>query len=146
MGYDVYSVDADAQKSASFAKKWKYEWLFDKESQEFKGDSRVYFRANIWGMSRIRDVVQKIANSQGRDVDDFLRKFSWNDGEHVTVDECLDVAAMIDSCPEPVLKEFYLEHVQDPSSKEELGYALAEIKEFSDYLKTSAELGGCEVY
>ena len=146
MGYDIYSVEADAQKSESFAKKWKYEWLFDKESQEFRGDARVYFRANIWGMSRIRDVVQKVANSQGRDVDDFLRKFSWNDGEHVTVDECLDVAAMIDSCPEPVLKEFYLEHLQDPSSKEELSWGLREIREFSDYLKTSAELGGCEVY
>lgn len=146
MGYDIYSVEADAQKSASFAKKWKYEWLFDKESQEFRGDARVYFRANVWGMSRIRDVVQKVANSQGRDVDDFLRKFSWNDGEHVTVDECLDVAAMIDSCPEPVLKEFYLEHVNDPSSKEELSWGLREIREFSDYLKTSAELGGCEVY
>jgi hypothetical protein len=146
MGYDVYSVDSDGQKSESFAKKWKYDWLFDKESQEFRGDSRVYFRANIWGMGRIRDVVANIAGTQSKDIDGFLRKFSWNDGEHVTIDECLEVAAMIDSCPPPVLQEFCLAHVQDPSSKEELGYALAEIREFSDYLKTVAELGGCEVY
>lgn len=146
MGYDVYSVEADAQKSASFAKKWKYGWLFDKESQEFIGDARVYFRANIWGMGRIRNIVANIAAFQMREIDDFLRKFSWNDGEHVTVEECLDVAAIIDSCPLPVLKGFCEEHLQDPNSKEEMGYAIAEIREFSDYLKTSAELGGCEVY
>ena len=146
MGYDVYSVDADAQKSESFARKWKYGWLFDKESQEFKGDSRVYFRANIWGMGRIRGIVANIADNQGKDLEGFLRKFSWNDGEHVTTDECLEVATMIDSCPLPVLKSFCLEDLQDQDSAEELGFAIDEVREFSEYLKTAAELNGCEVY
>jgi hypothetical protein len=65
MGYDIESVNGDRSKAAEFAKKYEYTYLFDKETGEYTGSDNLYFRANIWGMSMIRVILDKIVTLNG---------------------------------------------------------------------------------
>lgn len=60
MGYDIESVEGDRDKAAKFAKKYEYTYLFDEKTGEYTGSDTIYFRANIWGMSMIRVVLDEI--------------------------------------------------------------------------------------
>jgi hypothetical protein len=65
MGYDIESVNGDRSKAAEFAKKYEYTYLFDETTGEYTGSDNLYFRANIWGMSMIRVVLDKIVTLNG---------------------------------------------------------------------------------
>ncbi|NBW18345.1 MAG: hypothetical protein EBR82_61260 [Caulobacteraceae bacterium] len=65
MGYDIESVNGDRAKAAEFAKKYEYTYLFDEKTGEYTGSDNLYFRANIWGMSMIRVILDKIVTLNG---------------------------------------------------------------------------------
>jgi len=65
MGYDIESVNGDRAKAAEFAKKYEYTYLFDETTGEYTGSDNLYFRANIWGMSMIRVILDKIVTLNG---------------------------------------------------------------------------------
>jgi len=60
MGYDIESVDANMAQAEAFAKRYEYEYMFEADGS-YKGAATVYFRANIWGMAIIRNVIVEIA-------------------------------------------------------------------------------------
>lgn len=143
MGYDVYSRLGDAKRAMDFARKYEYNWMFDKESN-FKGDERVYYRVNIWGMGTIRQYLAEVASAQNQmeELDPILKKFSWNDGDWVTIQECTFLADLIEFSPQDV-KDLAAEAVAEDGDTEGLNKGLAE---FVEYLRICAELEGCEVY
>lgn len=168
MGYDVSTVEGDRELSKEFAKKYHYDYLFDKETGEFKGDATVYFRMNIWGMAKLRDMVTVMANKENITVDSFLRKFSWNDGEHVTPDE---IDAILSAFTDERISQAaaYLTSAYRLSDPEEAGkrtrmteagnlehYLMSEVEEandlasafaeFKEYLGIASHLGGCKVW
>ena len=100
MGYDLSSVDNDPKVAEDFAKKFGYTYLFDKETGAYQGGSDVYFRANIWGMAIIRGFILWLVARYENGVDEpsfnapqftMVDKMSYNDGEHVTKEEIVDL-------------------------------------------------------
>ncbi len=100
MGYDLSSVDNDPKVAEEFAKKFGYTYLFDKETGAYQGGPDVYFRANIWGMAIIRGFILWLVARYENGVDEpsynapqftMVEKMSFNDGEHVTKEEIIDL-------------------------------------------------------
>jgi hypothetical protein len=100
MGYDLSSVNNDPKVAEDFAKKFGYTYLFDKETGAYQGGPDVYFRANIWGMAAIRGFILWLVARYENGVDEpsynapqftMVEKMSFNDGEHVTKEEIIDL-------------------------------------------------------
>lgn len=102
MGYDLYSENTDINVAEQFAKEKGYGYLFDPETGGYDGDARVYFRANIWGMSIIRKFIDQTYTKLASDGGEFdalpmtiLSKLVYNDGELVTKDEILELFGLL---------------------------------------------------
>lgn len=119
MGYDIYTSQSDAKLSEKFARKYGYGYLFDynraktmdelmtrteiDEDATFIGDSRVYFRANIWGMNEVRkyfvDLFNQLPETQREEkfqlFNDFIEAISWNEGRHVQTQQILTILQTI---------------------------------------------------
>lgn len=100
MGYDLSSVNNDPKVAEDFAKKFNYTYLFDKDTGAYQGGPDVYFRANIWGMAAIRGFILWLVARYENGVDEpsfnapqftMVEKMSFNDGEHVTKEEIIDL-------------------------------------------------------
>jgi hypothetical protein len=100
MGYDLSSVNNDPKVAEEFAKKFGYTYLFDKDTGAYQGGPDVYFRANIWGMAAIRGFILWLVARYENGVDEpsynapqftMVEKMSFNDGEHVTKEEIIDL-------------------------------------------------------
>lgn len=102
MGYDLYSEVPDIQVAEQFAKKNGYTYLFDPETGGYDGDAKVYFRANIWGMSIIRRFIDQTYTKLASDSGEFnvppmsiLDKMVYNDGELVTKYDILELFGLL---------------------------------------------------
>lgn len=119
MGYDIYTSQSDAKLAEKFARKYGYGYLFDynraktmdellsrtsiDEDAKFAGDSRVYFRANIWGMNEVRryftdlfnELPETQRNEKGQLFIDFIDAISWNEGRHVKAQDILTILQTI---------------------------------------------------
>lgn len=171
MGYDIVTRLADRGKAEQFAKKYGYNYLFNKDSGTYEGDETPYFRANIWGMGTIRRVFHSLYMEGKVDGDTFatvIEKFSWNDGAHVTPSDCEFLIKMWDKdkAIDAVVMDLHAEMETDPNllktkrydeeKKEFVNYTatIDEVvngrvnlcEEFVDYLGIAKELDGCLVY
>ena len=102
MGYDLYSEVSDIKVAEEFAKKNGYTYLFDPETGGYDGDAKVYFRANIWGMSNIRRFIDYTYTKLADDNGEFdalpmriIDKMVYNDGELVTKDDILELFGLL---------------------------------------------------
>ena len=102
MGYDLYSEVSDIKLAEEFAKKNGYTYLFDPETGGYDGDAKVYFRANIWGMSSIRRFIDQVYTNLASDNGEFdalpmgiMDKMVYNDGELVTKDDILELFGLL---------------------------------------------------
>ena len=102
MGYDLYSEIDDIKLAEEFAKKNGYTYLFDPETGGYDGDAKVYFRANIWGMSSIRRFIDQMYTKLASEGGDFnalpmgiMDKMVYNDGELVTKDDILELFGLL---------------------------------------------------
>jgi hypothetical protein len=96
MGYDIESVDGNREKAAAFAKKYEYTYLFDETTGEYTGSDTIYFRANIWGMSMIRMVLQYIVEMNNGDYpEEFAKATMDNSGNQCTPDGIKEYLAHI---------------------------------------------------
>jgi hypothetical protein len=102
MGYDLYSEISDIKLAEEFAKKNGYTYLFDPKTGGYDGDAKVYFRANIWGMSSIRRFIDQVYTKLASDSGDFnalpmgiMDKMVYNDGELVTKDDILELFGLL---------------------------------------------------
>jgi hypothetical protein len=102
MGYDLYSEVSDIKLAEEFAKKNGYTYLFDPETGGYDGDAKVYFRANIWGMSSIRRFIDQVYTKLASDNGEFnalpmgiMDKMVYNDGELVTKDDILELFGLL---------------------------------------------------
>jgi hypothetical protein len=102
MGYDLYSEVSDIKLAEEFAKKNGYTYLFDPETGGYDGDAKLYFRANIWGMSSIRRFIDQMYTKLASDSGEFnalplgiTDKMVYNDGELVTKDDILELFGLL---------------------------------------------------
>lgn len=102
MGFDISSNEPNREKAEEFAKKYEYTYLFDKDTGEYKGDSSLYFRANIWGMSDIHRIIELMRREIHQDTDYGLQvpmpiidKTTFNDGTLVTTSDILDFLDLV---------------------------------------------------
>ena len=102
MGYDLYSESSDIKVAEEFAKKNNYTYLFDPETGGYDGDAKVYFRANIWGMSIIRNFIDQAHTKLALDSGEYdalptnmVQKMIYNDGELVTKDDILNLFTLL---------------------------------------------------
>lgn len=175
MGYDISTRLADRDVASAFAKKYGYNYMFNKETGEYEGDATPYFRANIWGMGTIRRTLIGMyeASSHRSEANDekltaIINKFSWNDGEHVTPAECQFIIDLWskDKAIDAIVMEVHNELKEDPNYlktkkwdeeantfvdytatvDEVVQSKIALIEEFIDYLSIAKELDGCLVY
>lgn len=174
MGYDIITHVADAAKAEAFAKQYGYDYMFDEATGKYNGDASPYFRANIWGMGIIRDAmwalfVSKYGTGNENEVnrmDNILTKFSWNDGNHVTVQDCqflidlwnkdaaidhfvMGIHTEIEKDPEALkrtrLEDGKLVHY-NATVDEVVESDVKLLEEFIAYLGIAKELDGCHVW
>jgi hypothetical protein len=153
MGYDIYTRESDMKLSEKFARKYGYAYLFKPldgtelsveqlisrtdipDSYRFEGDPRVYFRANIWGMSAVREYFTNLFNALplekrnevGEKYIEFIDAISWNEGRHVKAQEILTILQLI---------QYFGQDV----GQTEL------VEEFIEYMEISATLDGFHVW
>lgn len=101
MGYDLYTVESNRELAEKYAKKYNYTYLIDADGK-YDGDDQIYFRANIWGMACIRSFINKLQDTYNSRVENhdalpmnMLDKLIYNDGEHVTKDDILDLFGLL---------------------------------------------------
>jgi hypothetical protein len=97
MGYDIESVDSNPAQAEAFAKRYEYNYMFETDGS-YKGAATVYFRANIWGMGIIRNVIVEIAErNRGQWPMALLEACSINDGLVVSPDQIKDFLDQVTS-------------------------------------------------
>tara|TARA_R110000868_G_scaffold27332_4_gene103979 strand:- start:449 stop:1021 length:573 start_codon:yes stop_codon:yes gene_type:complete len=175
MGYDIVTVESDEKLAQKFAAKYQYTYLFDKDTGKYDGGGQVYFRANIWTMGVLRNVMYKLFYTLGMDdafVEQFMNAVSWNDGERVSPDAlnklftALNKQANqgVENYLEPIVTTVTLESwdpekdnkvniivdnklvVRDYSLEDKNKDTMAFTLEFLDYMEIAKDLGGFEVY
>jgi hypothetical protein len=96
MGYDIVTIEANAQEAADFAKHYNYTYLFDKDGNYVGGD-QVYFRCNIWYMRYVAAATAYVLDSN-EIADEFydrvMQTLSYNDGAILTPE---DITLILDS-------------------------------------------------
>lgn len=151
MGYDIYTSLPDAKQAEKFARKYGYGYLFDydraktmdelttrteiDENATYAGDDRVYFRANIWNMDKVRryfkDLFNELPATQREEkwqlFNDFIEAISWNDGKHVKAQDILTILQTI---------QYFGQDV----GQTEL------IEEFIEYMEIASTLDGFHVW
>lgn len=161
MGYDIYTVEGNKAHAETFARKYGYAYLFNEKvtieqltgdepvdippSAVFEGDSRVYFRANIWGMGEIRQWIAGVHDFTYKGKEDevayeaygkLLNKISFNDGEVITPEEI-----------NMLFKDAgFLDNSQTDQLYEMLGGKPRLLDEWIDYLTIARTLGGAQVW
>ena len=146
MGYDIYTSESDMKQSEKFARKYGYAYLFKPldgsqltteqlinrtdipDNYRFEGDPRVYFRANIWGMSAVREYFTNLfnelpvekRNEVGERYIAFIDAISWNEGRHVKAQEILTILQLIQYFGQDVgqteLVEEFIEYMEIAST------------------------------
>lgn len=161
MGYDIYTIDADAQLAEKFARDYGYGYMFNQKvtieqmtgqetmtipaDAKYEGDGRVYFRANIWGMGELRQWVAAVHDFAHKGEDNeavyeaygtLLKKISFNDGEVITPEE-------IDMLFNDAGK---LDNTQTNKIYEMLDGKPQLLDEWIDFLTAARKLGGAQVW
>lgn len=155
MGYDIYTVETNAELAEYFARKYQYGYLFDipttleqmtgeepfsiPADAKFTGSGQVYFRSNIWGMAPLRQWMYLVCNYAGGDAakyDALLLKTSYNDGEVITPEEIQMLFNDMDKISDDQIKALF----------EEMGERPHLLTEWIDYLEVASKLGGAQVW
>lgn len=174
MGYDISTVRGDKDMAAAFAKAYNYTWMFNNETGEYEGTDQPYFRANIWGMGTLRQMISTLYSesdimTEANDLamTNILETLSWNDGKLVSPSDCELIISLYDE--QKVLNIAYhtvlLRVMEDKEYLKGMrptedgkweqyeatvieaaeGY-VSLLKEFISYLEIAKELDGCLVY
>ena len=155
MGYDIYTVEKNKELAEKFGREYGYNYMFNVKvsiesltgeedvvipaDAEYEGDGSVYFRANIWGMSELRDWIRHVADTNPENFnkyDNLIMKISYNDGDIITPEEIemlLSDAGRIDNSKMDAIYEKL-------DGKPRL------LDEWIDFLMVARNLGGAQVY
>ena len=153
MGYDIFSMREDRDRAIAYDKKWGNTFWFDKDTGEYARQSNtVYYRQNIWGMAVLRDINTALGLA---DLNDSLYD---NSGTVIRDWECERYADAIDAkTDEEITKEVRIvlasHDLITPLStgllsgdqEEEVVAWVKEVRAWSDFLRTCADLKGAEV-
>ena len=142
MGYDIYSMREDREKSHAFAKK-STPWVLE-ENGELPDYWRntAYYRMNIWGMGTLRQLNEKLGVG-------FLNEALWDNSGTVIRDwECYDAAEALAKKDDLEIRAAVVEVVKDDpqlNNDEGVGLWVQEVRHWQEYLRICSDLKGCEV-
>lgn len=142
MGYDIYSMREDREKSHEYAKKHT-PWVLE-ENGELPDYWRntAYYRMNIWGMGVLRALNEKLGV-------EFLNEALWDNSGTVIRDwECEDAAEKLAAKDDLEIRAAVIEVVKDEpelNNDEQIGLWVQEVRAWQEYLSICANLKGCEV-
>ena len=142
MGYDIYSMREDREKSLAYAKK-ATPWIFggSDEAPDYWRNT-VYYRMNIGGMGILRKINEILGV-------EFLNEALWDNSGTVIRDwECEDAAEKLAAKDDLEIRAAVIEVVKDEpelNNDEQVGLWVQEVRAWQEYLSICAELKGCEV-
>ena len=142
MGYDIYSMREDREKSLAYAKK-ATPWIFggSDEAPDYWRNT-VYYRMNIGGMGILRKINEILGV-------EFLNEALWDNSGTVIRDwECEDAAGKLAAKDDLEIRAAVIEVVKDEpelNNDEQVGLWVQEVRAWQEYLSICAELKGCEV-
>jgi hypothetical protein len=164
MGYDIVTVDSDQAVAEQFAKDYKYEFLFDKETGKWCGGEQVYFRVNIWGMGMLANCMTILLRDCKVDdtiIDSIMYKLSFNQGDHLDTELITIILDAIDSkygetdtwvhpftlaATLETWSEKYDGAPTNDSVREKANWTKKILVSWIAYLRIAKTMGGCLVY
>ena len=161
MGYDIVTVEGNAQEAADFAKHYNYTYLFDKDGNYVGGD-QVYFRCNIWFMRYVAAATAYVLERNAENVtEDFYNRvmntLSFNDGEILTPEDInlildgansseLDIRAIAKDLTVSFWNEQYDGAPVESEVNNRVDVAAQTIEEWFSYLSVAKDNGGLQVW
>ena len=161
MGYDIVTVEGNAQEAADFAKHYNYTYLFDKDGNYVGGD-QVYFRCNIWFMRYVAAATAYVLERNAENVtEDFYNRvmntLSFNDGEILTPEDInlildgansseLDIQAIAKDLTVSFWNEQYDGAPIESEVNKRVDVAAQTIEEWFSYLSVAKDNGGLQVW
>ena len=146
MGYDIYSMREDREKSHEYAKKNTPWVLGDNGELPDYWRNTAYYRMNIWGMGILRQLNERLGVG-------FLNEALWDNSGTVIRDwECGDAAEILAKKDDLEIRAAVIEALSsDPHASflidkdgEVQGW-IEEVRHWQEYLRLCSELKGCEV-
>jgi len=159
MGYDIVTIEANAQEAADFAKHYNYTYLFDKDGNYVGGD-QVYFRCNIWYMRYVAAATAYVLDSD-EVTDEFynrvMQTLSYNDGEILTPEDItlildranhskLDIKAIAKDLVVSFWNPQYDGAPVESEVEDRVNAAAQMIEEWFSYLSVAKDNGGLQVW
>ncbi len=159
MGYDIVTVEANAQEAADFAKHYNYTYLFDKDGNYVGGD-QVYFRCNIWFMRYVAAATAYVLDYNGvtdQFYDRVMKTLSYNDGEILTPEDItlildganrnnLDIKALAKDLVVSFWNPQYDGAPVESEVEDRVNAAAQMIEEWFSYLSVAKDNGGLQVW
>ena len=146
MGYDIYSMREDRQKSHEYAKKHT-PWVLE-ENGELPDYWRntAYYRMNIGGMGILRKINEILGV-------EFLNEALWDNSGTVIRDwECRDAAEALAAKDDLDIRAAVIEALSSYDGAQflidkdgEVEGWIQEVRHWQEYLDLCSELKGCEV-
>jgi hypothetical protein len=146
MGYDIYSMREDREKSLAFAKK-ATPWVFgDNDEAPDYWRNTAYYRMNIGGMVILRKINELLGVA-------FLNEALWDNSGTVIRDwECFDAWEILVKKDDLEIRAAVIEAL---SSDEHASFLIdkdgeiqgwiEEVRHWQEYLHICSDLKGCEV-
>lgn len=161
MGYDIVTIEGNAQEARDFAKHYNYDYLFDKDGNYVGGD-QVYFRANIWGMRYVAVATSDVLAADGENVtqefyDKVMTAISYNQGD-VLMPEDIEIILNaanasvldIDKMARRIVEDGWHPDYDGPKTESEVDkrakFAAGLIEEWFSYLSIAKDNGGLQVW
>jgi hypothetical protein len=146
MGYDIYSMREDREKSLAFAKK-ATPWIFgDSDEAPDYWRNTAYYRMNIGGMGILRKLNELLGVG-------FLNEALWDNSGTVIRDwECHDAAEALAQKDDLEIRAAVIEALNEYDGTKflidkdgEVQGWIEEVRHWQEYLRICSELKGCEV-
>lgn len=142
MGYDIYSMRPDRERSHDYAKKRTPWVLEDDGSLPSYWQDTAYYRMNIWGMAVLRELNDRLGVAS-------LNEALWDNSGTVIRDwECRNAAELIAAKSDAEIRTIVAEVVKafpELDNEEQIGMWVEEVRSWQEYLALCADLKGCEV-
>ena len=146
MGYDIYSMREDREKSHEYAKKNTPWVLGDNGELPDYWRNTAYYRMNIWGMGILRQLNEKLGV-------EFLNEALWDNSGTVIRDwECRDAAEALAAKDDLDIRAAVIEALSSYDGAQflidkdgEVEGWIQEVRHWQEYLDLCSELKGCEV-
>ena len=146
MGYDIYSMREDREKSLAYAKK-ATPWIFggSDEAPDYWRNT-VYYRMNIGGMGILRKINELLGVA-------FLNEALWDNSGTVIRDwECGDASEILAKKDDLEIRAAVIEALNEYDGAQflidkdgEVQGWIEEVRHWQEYLHICSELKGCEV-